>query len=188
MAGSSDDVRRLVAGGLGGDEGAIRHLVDRFRDRVFGLCYRMLRHRQDAEDATQESFVRAVRSLRRWDSSRDFAPWLLAIAANRCRTLLSLRARRRTVDCDVATLPDARPAEPEMRRLAEEVLASLGTLREEHRRAFVMFHVEQHSYAEIARHCGVPLGTVKTWVHRARRTLAEQLQQREQVTESCDAV
>ena len=69
-------------------------LIDEHRGQVFGLCYRMLRHRHDAEDATQESFVRALRSLARWDSNREFSPWLLAIAGNRCRSLLSERMRR----------------------------------------------------------------------------------------------
>ena len=69
-------------------------LVERFERQVFALCYRMLGQREDAEDVAQESLVRALRSLRNWDSSRDFVPWLLAIAGNRCRTLLAARARR----------------------------------------------------------------------------------------------
>ena len=69
-------------------------LVDAHHGQVFGLCYRMLRHRHDAEDVTQESFVRALRSLAKWDSTREFLPWLLAIAGNRCRTLLAERMRR----------------------------------------------------------------------------------------------
>ena len=63
-------------------------LVDRFQGQVFGLCYRMLGHRQDAEDVTQESFSRALRSLKSWDNQRAFRPWLMAIAGNRCRTWL----------------------------------------------------------------------------------------------------
>ena len=96
-------------------------LVDRYRDQVFGLCYRMLGHRQDAEDAAQETFTRALRNLRSWDSNRDFEPWLLAIAGNRCRTALSRRMRRpppRPLNEPVACKsPDLQAA----KQLAEEV-------------------------------------------------------------------
>ena len=61
-------------------------LVNRFRGQVFGLCYRMLGQRQDAEDAAQETFVRVLKNLHRWDPARPFEPWLLTIAGNRCRT------------------------------------------------------------------------------------------------------
>ena len=65
----SDDVRGLVKRCLGGDQTAMVDLVDFYRGQVFGLCYRMLRHRQDAEDVTQECFVRVLRSLHTWDPS-----------------------------------------------------------------------------------------------------------------------
>ena len=87
----ADEIRLLVDDCRRGDQRAMAALVDRFRDRVFGLCLRMVGQRQDAEDMTQETFVRALRSLASWDSQRDFQPWLLAIAGNRCRTLLATR-------------------------------------------------------------------------------------------------
>jgi RNA polymerase sigma-70 factor (ECF subfamily) len=90
----AEDVRNLVARCLNGEAAAVVELIDHFRGQVFGLCYRMLGHRQDAEDVMQESFVRAIRSLDRWDPAREFRPWLLAIAGNRCRTMLSTRMRR----------------------------------------------------------------------------------------------
>ncbi len=70
-------------------------LVELYRDRVFRFCYRMLGQRQDAEDAAQETFVRMLRSLAAWDGRRDFEPWLLGIAGNRCRTLLAAQAEAR---------------------------------------------------------------------------------------------
>jgi RNA polymerase sigma-70 factor (ECF subfamily) len=166
---------------LHGDQGAIRLLVDRFRGRVYGLCYRMLGHRQDAEDVTQESLVRAVRGLHRWDAAREFVPWLLAIAANRCRTHLATNAKRRGASHQVETLVDARVDRLEARQTAEEIETALRLLRPDHRRAFLLFHVEGRSYIEIAAECRVPLGTVKTWVHRARRELAERLRERDLV-------
>src|SRR5262245_26540427 len=77
-----------------GDPQAIRLLVERYQDVVFGLCFRMLGHRHDAEDTTQETFLRALRGIFGFDSARPIRPWLLEIAANRCRTALASRARR----------------------------------------------------------------------------------------------
>ena len=153
-------------------------LVDRFRDRVFGLCLRMVRHRQDAEDATQETFVRALRSLANWDAERDFQPWLLAIAGNRCRTLLATRTRRPTMQNTVEELPDTTADSQRAGALREELELALSGLREEYRQAFVLFHHGQLSHAEIAEALDCPVGTVKTWVHRARIELAQRLRQR----------
>src|SRR4051812_32777615 len=88
------DDRALVEALRSADPQAPRLLVERFQGVVFGLCFRMLGHRQDAEDVMQESFVRALRGISGFESHRPLRPWLLGIAANRCRTALSGRARR----------------------------------------------------------------------------------------------
>lgn len=174
----SDDVRELVERCLARDETAMAELMELFRGQVFGLCYRMLGHRQDAEDVTQEAFVRVFRSLTSWDNTRDFKPWLLAIAGNRCRSWLSARGRRPRARDLVEDLPDDRPDERSHRNLTEEVDLALAELREEYRQAFLLFHQQQLSYQEIAENLQCPLGTVKTWVHRARRELADHLRRR----------
>jgi RNA polymerase sigma-70 factor (ECF subfamily) len=180
----ADDVRNLVARCLNGEAAAVVELVDHFRGQVFGLCYRMLGHRQDAEDVTQESFVRALRNLDRWDPERDFRPWLLAIAGNRCRTMLSMRMRRpQATGLLGEELPDRTPSLDGERSLKEEVVRALGGLRGEYRTAFLLFHEQELSYQDIAQAMGVPLGTVKTWVHRARRELARELIERGVVEE-----
>lgn len=153
-------------------------LVRRYQGQVFGLCYRMLRHREDAEDMAQETFTRALRNLKSWDSTRDFEPWLLAIAGNRCRTLLAKRMRKPAPQSLVQPVPDHRPDAEGARHLAEEVDLALAQLRAEYREAFVLFHEHQMSYAEIGESMGCPLGTVKTWVHRARREMIDFLRQR----------
>lgn len=162
-------------------------LVERFRSPVFGLAYRMLGHRHDAEDVSQESFVRAIRALRNWDSGRELLPWLLAIVGNRCRTLLAVRRRRPQGLATVDQLADVRP-DPSSQHLAEEVQLGLGTLRAEYRQAFLLFHDQQLSYQEIADAMGKPVGTIKTWVHRARRDLVQHLRARGVVEESTDAM
>jgi RNA polymerase sigma-70 factor, ECF subfamily len=181
---ANDDLRKLVNRCLSGDQPAMIALVERFRGQVFGLCYRMLGQRQDAEDAAQETLVRVLKNLHRWDPLRDFEPWLLAIAGNRCRTALAARKRRPGGEILPEQIPDRAPDERAAQHLGEEMLLALQKVRDEYRRAFLLFHEQQLSYEEIAQVLAVPLGTVKTWVHRARRELVEHLRRRGVVHES----
>jgi RNA polymerase sigma-70 factor (ECF subfamily) len=173
-----DDIIRLVRRCLAGDETGMRELVNRYREKVFGICYRMLGQRQDAEDAAQETFVRALRYLHKWDHDRDFEPWLFTIAGNRCRSFLAKRARK------PRSQPlDDEPADPAIDsvladQLAEEVALALTRIRREYRQAFLLFHEQHLNYAEIAAAMNCPLGTVKTWVHRARRQIVRWLLKR----------
>lgn len=145
---------------------------------VFGLCLRMLRHREDAEDAVQETFVRVANNLHRWDSTKSFEPWLLTIAGNRCRTRLAKRCRQPKIGCLDVPVEDSSHLETPAAQLTEEVEMVLRTLRDELRVAFLLFYQKQLAYAEIAQQMNVPLGTIKTWVHRARKELIERLHQR----------
>lgn len=168
----------LVARCLAGHQTAMVELVSRYTCLVFGLCYRMLGHRQDAEDAAQETFMRALKSLHHWDATRSFEPWLLAIAGNRCRTALANRKRKPTPDVLVESPADTRPQFAEKEWLAEDVQWALQQLRPEYRQAFVLFHEQYQGYGQIAEILDVPLGTVKTWVYRARRELTDLLASR----------
>jgi RNA polymerase sigma-70 factor, ECF subfamily len=174
----AQQIRTLVARCLAGEELAAAELVDRCQGLVLALCYRMLGNRHDAEDAAQESLLRMLRSLKSWDAGRDFRPWLMAIAGNRCRTMLA--RRRRSIDAVPLAeyVPDRTPDEEPARTLVDEVNRALRTLRADHRQAFVLFHEHQMSYAQISDAMGCPVGTAKVWVHRARRQLIEQLRAR----------
>jgi RNA polymerase sigma-70 factor (ECF subfamily) len=174
------DDATLVRRCLRDEPAAVRALVERFQGPVYGLCVRLLAHRHDAEDVTQEVFVRVFRSLRSWDRSRPLQPWVLAIAANRCRTWLSRKARRpEPVDYlgDVTADPHAGPAD-EAGELAREVTRALADLRPDYRTAFVLFHEQNQSYEAIAAALDRPVGTVKTWLHRARLELLDALRRR----------
>lgn len=179
----ADQLRELVGRCLAGQQDAMHALVQRYQSQVFGLCYRMLTNREDAEDATQETFIRVFKCLERWDSTRDFEPWLLAIAGNRCRTMLARRSKRPMSTPLVDHLPDRAPDMQAAQNLAEEVSLALNDLRDEYRQAFLLFHEQELSYAEIGAALDCPVGTVKTWVHRARRELIERLARREVVSE-----
>ena len=185
----ADDLRGLIGRSAAGEQLAIKQLIELYSGQVFGLCYRMLGHRQDAEDVAQETFVRAIRGLGGWDRARDFEPWLLAIAGNRCRTLLAKRLRRPPTVTYEDVEGDGSEELQAASQLAEEISRALGHIREEYRQAFLLFHEQEMSYAEIGQVLDCPLGTVKTWVYRARRELVDQLRERGVVQEgrACSA-
>jgi RNA polymerase sigma-70 factor (ECF subfamily) len=167
----------LVRGCLGNDAGAIRALVDRFQTPVYGLCVRMLGNRHDAEDVVQEVFLRVFRSLKGWDAGRPLQPWVMGIAINRCRTWLSQRARRpEPVDYLQDTL--AGPVADDSTELVREIQAALGELRWEYRTVFILFHEQGQPYEEIALAMERPVGTIKTWLHRARLEMLDRLRLR----------
>jgi len=154
-----------------------RQFVERFEGMIFGLCLRMLGRRHDAEDVAQEVFLRAFRNLYRWDRQRPLRPWLLTIAANRCRTHLEERGRRPTpTDFQVDWLTDRPPRDDHDN--AEEIQQALATLRMKYQQCFVLFYQQELSVQEVAEVLDCPEGTIKTWLHRARKELAEYLRKR----------
>jgi RNA polymerase sigma factor (sigma-70 family) len=172
----------LVRHCLRGDPEAVRTLVDRFYAEVYAVCVRILNHRQDAEDVTQEVFLRVFRSLGRWDQERPFKPWIIGIAVNRCRTWMAQRARRpELVDYLQDTI--ASPPEDESAELRRESDAAVRDLREEYRSVFILFHQHGQPYEEIALALDRPVGTIKTWLHRARLEILERLRKRGMVSE-----
>ena len=167
----------LVQKCLAGDELSQRALIQQFQQSVFGLCLRMLNQREDAEDTTQEVFLRVFRSLHRWDPTRTLKPWILTIAANRCRTLLEKR-KRIPLPTEHIELSDDAGSPLRGYDLAEELQLALAQLRDDYRLCFILFHQENLSCFEISDCMEVPEGTIKTWLHRARHQLATTLQRR----------
>ena len=181
----------LVEHCLQGDERAARELIVRFEKPVFSLIYRMVRDRELAEDLAQETFVRTLNNLKRYDPSYKFSSWLFKIGYN--LTIDHLRKKELdvvsiegapdavTADQQAATritlqTSDERPDELlEARSIGNEIEAAIDRLRPEYRTAILLRHVEGYAYDEIADVMDVPLGTVKTYIHRARNELKETL-------------
>jgi RNA polymerase sigma-70 factor (ECF subfamily) len=172
---------------LSGDEAACRELVRRYERQVYSVALRMVRVREDAEDLTQETFVRMFRALDRYDPTRPFPAWLLTIAAR--LSIDHLRRRRvptvplswsepgaseeRVIDVADPGLGPAELAErSEEERGAEGLIASLP---EHYRIVVVLRHQQGLSYEEISEALRIPLGTVKARIHRARALLKERL-------------
>ena len=172
-----DTTVKLVRRCLAGEESAWGLFVERFQRPVFGLCLRMLGHRQDAEDVAQESLVRAVRNLHRWEQHRPLLPWLLTITANRCRTALKRRGRRPSAS-DFVVEPSVVPGPSDDGEIVEEVNLALSELRDEYRECFILFYQQELPCTDVSEILGCPVGTVKTWLHRARKEVADRLKRR----------
>jgi RNA polymerase sigma-70 factor (ECF subfamily) len=152
-------------------------MVPEFRDRVFRLSYSILRERAAAEDATQETLVRVWKALPGFDGRAALGTWIYAIARNTC--LMELRKRRPTVSFDdpdsteaqhAAALVATGPAEDPER---DNLLRLLETLPANQQQAVRLFYLEDRSYDAVAAALGMPLGTVKNLLFRARKRLME---------------
>ncbi len=161
-----------------GDPEAFTSLVEAYQSPVYNLCYRMLNDASDAEDAAQETFLRAYQSMKRYDNSRPFPTWLLSIAAHYC--IDQLRKRRMSIvsidDLPYLELSDDSPSpETSVSRLEERrrVQGLLESLPPVDRAAVVMYYWYEMSYDEIAQALSLSLSAVKSRLHRARRLLAE---------------
>ena len=175
----------LVRRTLEGDARAFTLLVDRHVQPCLRFATRMLGCRHDAEDATQEALLRAYRALASYEATTPFRTWLFAILVNRCRTSLLQRgryARRVATDSELlagATAPDAATA----MELRIEIERAVGALDTEQREAFLLKHVEQLSYEEIAAVTGVGVSALKMRVKRACERLQHLLDEVNDVRE-----
>lgn len=182
-----EDERGLVDACLTGRREAFHELVKRFETLVFGVCLRMLGDRHEAEDVAQEVFLRMHKSLHRWDKTRPIRHWLAAIAANRCRTALSQRRGKPAPSEMVEEPQDKRAVEEDGGELKTALWEAVGELRPEYRQAFLLLHEQGLSYEEMATAMDRPIGTLKTWLHRARAELLAKLRSRGLAEEvACD--
>jgi RNA polymerase sigma-70 factor (ECF subfamily) len=185
------DDRELATCAARGEEPAFRELLTRYERPVFSLIYRMVRDRTLAEDLAQEAFIRAFNAIGSYKTSYKFSNWIFKIANN--HTIDHLRKRKLdTVSMDGS--PHARTAEEvdrsrlvvesrdenpheyvEHKELGSQIEHAIGDLREEYRSVIILRHVEGYAYDEIADILELPLGTVKTYLHRARGELRKSL-------------
>jgi len=185
------DDRELAVMAARGREPAFRELLTRYERPIFSLVYRMVGDRALAEDLAQEAFIRAFNAIGTYKPSYKFSNWILKIANN--HTIDHLRKRKLdTVSIHgsphAATEQEASQTQVsvistdedpqqyvENRELGGQIEQAIGGLREEYRVAILLRHVEGYAYEEIADIMEVPLGTVKTYLHRARAELRETL-------------
>jgi RNA polymerase sigma-70 factor (ECF subfamily) len=184
---ASQTDQEIVALAREGREAAYRELIRRYERPVFSLILRMVRDRQLAEDLSQETFIKALNAIGSYRPEFKFSSWIFKIANNAAIDHL----RRREVDTlsldgapnatsqddieatalQVGDKGETPLAELEARELGTAIERAIGQLRPEYRSCILLRHVEGLAYEEIAQLLDLPLGTVKTYIHRARHEL-----------------
>jgi RNA polymerase sigma-70 factor (ECF subfamily) len=161
-----------------GDLAAFAELSRRYRDRYMRFALRMLGNRDDAEDALQSAFIRAYRAIDRCRDASRVGAWLYQIVANECRSLALRRARReRRIVRDEITLQATAAVPPAEQDWVEDIEYALAQLEIDQREAFVMKHIEQLSYEEMADITGDGISALKMRVKRACARLRDLLEE-----------
>ena len=175
-----------------GRESAFRELIRRYERPVFSVIYRMVHDRELAEDLAQDTFIKVLNALDKYDPSYKFSSWIFKIAHN---TTVDHLRKKRPDTLSLEGSPHARtqeqaeatsftPVDPsedpehytESQEIGGEIERAIATLRPEYREAILLWHVEGYPYDEIAEIMDLPLGTVKTYIHRGRNELREKLE------------
>jgi RNA polymerase sigma-70 factor, ECF subfamily len=175
-----------------GKDAAFRELIRRYERPVFSLIFRMVRDRELAEDLAQDTFIKVLNHIDRYRPEFKLSSWLFKIANN--VTIDHLRRRQldtismsgsphaqsseavEATSFDVAVRQESALDEIEARELGSEIERAIARLRPEYRSCIMLRHVEDRSYEEIAATLDLPLGTVKTYIHRARHELRKALE------------
>ena len=171
-----------------GDQRAFEDIVEFYKDKVFQLCYRMLGDRYEAEDVAQEAFLRAYVNIHTFQMNRKFSTWLYRIATNLCIDRIRKKKPDFYLDAEVAgtegldmysqipsegKLPEE---ELENLELKERIQLEIQKLPEKYRAAIVLKYVDELSLKEISEILHLPVGTVKTRIHRGRDALRKSMQ------------
>ncbi len=181
---------QLISRALQGDQKAYEALLNKYRNLVYTIMYKMVHNPQEAEDLTQEAFIKAFRALSSFREEFAFSTWLMKIATNNCIDFLRKRKlKTQSIHEPVKykdeelerTLPNQEPT-PEKNLLREErkriIQEAIQELPERYRHVILLRHMEEKSYDEIADILGLPLGTVKAQIFRAREMLNQKLKEK----------
>jgi RNA polymerase sigma-70 factor (ECF subfamily) len=176
------------------DERAFREIVETYQNKVFNLTYRMLGNREEAEDVAQEVFITVFKSIDSFRGDSKFSTWLYRVTANHCKNRIKYLARRHdraraeydeelgrdpaagAVTGGASAAPKRPDAQLEGLELERQLQGAIAQLDEDHRLLVVLRDVEDLSYEEICEITGLPDGTVKSRLHRARMALRQKLQ------------
>jgi len=154
---------------------AFELVLSQYKNKVFRLCYSMLGNQALAEETAQDVFIRVWRALPGYAGRASVSTWVFAITRNTCLTALKSNSNRQSLSLDVPEVraaAESRNASQRMDRRGPDVLHLVSELPEKYRQVITLFYMEERSYEEVARLLDLPMGTVKTYLHRARKELA----------------
>ena len=180
-------VNKRIKQVLKGDQDAFAEVIELYKDKVFQICFRMLGNRHEAEDIAQEAFIRAYVNIHTFNQKRKFSTWLYRIATNLCIDRIRKKKPDYYLDAEVkgtegltmysqvaaeGQLPEEEVEEME---LQAEIQRQILKLPDKYRSVIVLKYIEELSLQEISEILDLPLGTVKTRIHRGREALRKQL-------------
>ncbi|MBM7588158.1 RNA polymerase sigma-70 factor (ECF subfamily) [Bacillus pakistanensis] len=180
-------VNKRIKQVIKGDQSAFAEIVEIYKDKVFQICFRMLGNRHEAEDISQEAFIRAYVNIETFNQNRKFSTWLYRIATNLCIDRIRKKKPDYYLDAEVSgtegltmysqvaadvQLPEDKVEEME---LQESIQLEISKLPDKYRSVIVLKYIEELSLQEISEILDLPLGTVKTRIHRGREALRKQL-------------
>jgi RNA polymerase sigma-70 factor (ECF subfamily) len=180
-------IKKRIKQVLKGDQNAFGEIVEIYKDKVFQLAYRMLGNRHEAEDIAQEAFIRAYVNIQSYNINLKFSTWLYRIATNLCIDRIRKKKPDYYLDAEVAgtdglTMYSQIPSKTslpeddvESLELQDTIQRAISKLPEKYRSVIVLKYIEELSLNEISEILDMPLGTVKTRIHRGRETLRKQL-------------
>lgn len=180
-------VNKRIEQVLKGDQSAYADIVNLYQHKLYQVCYRMLNNKQESEDIAQEAFIRAYINLHTFDQKRKFSTWIYRIATNLCIDRIRKKKPDYYLDAEVAgtdgldmyskiasteQLPEQ---QLEQMELQERIQYEISRLPEKYRSVIVLKYIEELSLQDISEILDMPLGTVKTRIHRGREALRKQL-------------
>ncbi|ATP42162.1 RNA polymerase sigma factor SigW [Solibacillus sp. R5-41] len=180
-------VNKRIKQVLKGDQNAYADIVNLYQHKLYQVCYRMLGNKQEAEDIAQEAFIRAYINLHSYDQNRKFSTWLYRIATNLCIDRIRKKKPDYYLDAEVAgteglnmysqiAVDEQLPEEAvEQMELQDRIQYEISRLPDKYRSVIVLKYIEELSLLEISEILDMPLGTVKTRIHRGREALRKQL-------------
>jgi RNA polymerase sigma-70 factor (ECF subfamily) len=180
-----DDIRQRL--GARQYREAFELLVDRFQNKVFRLAISMVRDEALAQDLAQDILLKVWKALPGYHGAASLSTWIYTISRNTCLTELKRRSARPTVSLSepavensLGSIPTLQTSDPEA-GVEMDVEVMLGRLPEKYRQVITLFYLEQKSYEEVGALLGIPLGTVKTFLYRAKKELLKMSRRNEHV-------
>lgn len=180
-------VKKRILQVLKGDQDAYGEIVEIYKDKVYQICYRMLGNRHEAEDIAQDAFIRAYININSFNIDLKFSTWLYRIATNLCIDRIRKKKPDYYLDAEVAgtdgltmysqisSKSDMPEKELESLELEESIQREILKLPDKYRSVIVLKYIEELSLIEISEILNLPIGTVKTRIHRGREALRKQL-------------
>lgn len=172
-----ENIKTLIEEALADNEHACQKILNLYKGRIFSYVYRMVRNFHDAEDITFDAFIKCFKSLGSFDRSKKFSTWLFTIAHNVTIDFFRKNKQEYEYFDDRHSVKDDFVQQYEKKKKMEKIEKAVAKLPPIDRELVILFHKEEHSYQEISDILEMPLTTIKTRLHRARKKLRNLVQE-----------